>query len=75
MAGWLRGELEPFARDVLSPATLERQGYFSPGAGARLMDEHLSGRVNLGRQIWGLLVFTLWFDQHARMPAGSAPLP
>src|SRR5919204_56007 len=25
---WLRGELEPFARDVLSRETLERQGFF-----------------------------------------------
>ena len=29
-AAWLRGELEPFAREMLSPETLRRQGYFDP---------------------------------------------
>src|SRR5262249_14448542 len=29
-AAWLRGELEPFARETLSPETLRRQGYFEP---------------------------------------------
>ena len=29
-AAWLRGELEPFARETLSPETLRRQGYFRP---------------------------------------------
>src|SRR6185437_8381965 len=29
-AAWLRGELEPFARETLSPATLRSQGFFQP---------------------------------------------
>ena len=33
VAAWLRGDLEPFARDVLSPETIERQGYLRPGGG------------------------------------------
>ena len=31
-AAWLRGELEPFARETLSPETLRRQGYLRPEA-------------------------------------------
>ncbi len=34
-AAWLRGELEPFARETLSPETLRRQGYFRPEAVTR----------------------------------------
>ena len=30
VAAWLRGDLEPFARDVLSPETIERQGCLRP---------------------------------------------
>ena len=30
LAAWLRGPLEPFAREVLSPETLARQGCFDP---------------------------------------------
>ena len=31
-AAWLRGELEPFARETLSAETLRRQGFFRPEA-------------------------------------------
>jgi asparagine synthase (glutamine-hydrolysing) len=38
-AAWLRGDLEPFARDTLSGETLRRQGFFRPEAVTRLIDE------------------------------------
>src|SRR5436190_3104025 len=69
VAAWLRGDLASFARDVLSAETIERQGYLDPGAVTRVLDEHLSGKEDLSRQIWGLLNFTLWFDRYAREPA------
>ena len=71
VAAWLRGDLGPFARDVLSPETIERQGYLDPVAVTRVLEDHVSGREDLSRQIWGLLNFTLWFDRYAREPAGS----
>jgi asparagine synthase (glutamine-hydrolysing) len=63
-AAWLRGELEPFARDVLSRETIKRQGYFEPGPVRRLIDDHVAGREDLSRQLWGLLAFTLWHERH-----------
>jgi asparagine synthase (glutamine-hydrolysing) len=63
-AAWLRGELEPFARDTLSPSVLERQGFFRPGTVARLLDDHVAGREDRSRQLWGLLAFTLWHERH-----------
>ncbi|HXR29622.1 MAG TPA: asparagine synthase (glutamine-hydrolyzing) [Solirubrobacterales bacterium] len=65
LAGWLRGPLETFARDVLSPATIERQGCLDPAAVTPLIDAHCSGREDLSRQLWGLMAFTLWFDRYA----------
>ena len=65
LAAWLRGPLEPFAREVLSPATLERQGCLDPSAVTPLLDRHCSGREDLSRQLWGLMAFTLWFDRYA----------
>ncbi|HYU59878.1 MAG TPA: asparagine synthase (glutamine-hydrolyzing) [Solirubrobacterales bacterium] len=67
IAAWLRGELEPFAREVLSPQAISRQGYFRPEAVTRLIDDHVSRREDLSRQIWGLLSFTLWCDRHGRV--------
>ncbi len=63
-AAWLRGELEPFARDVLAADTIARQGYFRPAAVTRLLDDHVAGREDLSRQLWGLLAFTLWHERH-----------
>jgi asparagine synthase (glutamine-hydrolysing) len=66
-AAWLRGELEPFARDVLSPERVRRQGYLRPEAVTRVLDDHVAGREDLSRQLWGLLAFSLWHDRHARV--------
>jgi asparagine synthase (glutamine-hydrolysing) len=63
-AAWLRGELEPFARETLSAETLRRQGFFSPAAVARVLEDHVAGREDLSRQVWGLLAFTLWHEHH-----------
>jgi asparagine synthase (glutamine-hydrolysing) len=63
-AAWLRGELEPFARETLSPENLRRQGFFQPEPVARLIDEHVAGREDWSRQLWGLLAFTLWYERH-----------
>jgi asparagine synthase (glutamine-hydrolysing) len=63
-AAWLRGDLEPFARDVLSPEAVKRQGFFRPEAVTALIDAHVSRREDLSRQLWGLLAFTLWFERY-----------
>src|SRR4051812_8944971 len=54
-AAWLRGELEPFARDTLAADTLRRQGFFGHDAVRRLVDEHVAGKQDWSRQLWGLL--------------------
>jgi asparagine synthase (glutamine-hydrolysing) len=63
-AAWLRGELEPFARETLAPDALRRQGFFRPEPVTRLLDEHVAGREDWSRQLWGLLAFTLWYERH-----------
>ncbi|MDP9285470.1 MAG: asparagine synthase (glutamine-hydrolyzing) [Actinomycetota bacterium] len=63
-AAWLRGELEPFARETLSAETLGRQGLLRHDAVTRLLDHHVAGREDLSRQLWGLLAFTLWYERH-----------
>jgi asparagine synthase (glutamine-hydrolysing) len=71
-AAWLRGPLVPFAREVLSEETLRRQGFFNPETVSRLLDDHVAGREDLSRQLWGLLTFTLWHEQVAAKPAAVA---
>ena len=69
-AAWLRGELEPFARDVLAAETVRRHGFFRPDAVTALLDRHVRREEDLSRQLWGLLGFTLWYERHVeRTPA------
>jgi asparagine synthase (glutamine-hydrolysing) len=63
-AAWLRGELEPFARETLSQNVLRRQGFFRPEVVVRFIDDHVAGREDRSRQLWGLLAFTLWYERH-----------
>jgi len=74
-AAWLRGELEPFARETLAAPVLRRQGFFRPEVVARLLDEHLAGREDRSRQLWGLLAFTLWHERHVQRTPEEPALP
>ena len=74
-AAWLRGELEPFARDVLAPDTLRRQGFFRPEPVERMIDRHVAGEEDLSRQLWGLLAFTLWHEHHVERTPGPLREP
>jgi asparagine synthase (glutamine-hydrolysing) len=72
-AAWLRRELEPFARDTLAAETLRRQGFFQPDVVRRVLDDHVAGREDRSRQLWGLLAFTLWHERHVeRTPRSIA---
>ena len=70
-AAWLRGDLEPFARETLSPENVRSQGFFRPEAVARLIDDHVARREDLSRQLWGLLAFTLWYERHVERTPSS----
>jgi asparagine synthase (glutamine-hydrolysing) len=68
-AAWLRGELEPLARELLSPERTRSQGYFDPGFVVRLLDAHVARRQDNSRQLWGLMSFSLWAEEVGR-PSG-----
>jgi asparagine synthase (glutamine-hydrolysing) len=71
---WLRAGLESFARETLSAETLRRQGYFDPAAVARLLEDHVAGREDHSRRLWGLLAFTLWHERHVEGVARDAAI-
>jgi hypothetical protein len=37
----------------------------------RLIDDHVAGREDLSRQLWGLLAFTLWHERHVERTPGA----
>jgi asparagine synthase (glutamine-hydrolysing) len=64
---WLKHELRPFVEECLSPARIREQGIFNPKSVSRLVSDHLSGQANYSRNIWALLLFSLWHDRYSRM--------
>ena len=71
LAAWLRGELEPFAREILAAETLRRHALLNPEPVQRLLDDHVARREDLSRQIWGLMTLTLWMERYGRVPGGA----
>jgi asparagine synthase (glutamine-hydrolysing) len=70
VGAWLRKELEPLAREILSPESLRRQGFFRPEPVNAMLDAHVAGKQDLSRQLWNLLVFSLWHDRYVN---GAGP--
>lgn len=66
VADWLRGRLRPLLEDMLAPDRLREQGLLSPQAARRLMDDHFSGRRDLRKPLWTLLVLQLWLEARRR---------
>jgi asparagine synthase (glutamine-hydrolysing) len=64
-AAWFRGELQGFAREVLSTERTRAQGLLDPKAVESVIDVHVSGREDLSRNIWGLVSLSLWYDRYA----------
>ena len=71
-ADWLRGPLGEFARDVLAPDRVRREGYFEPNRVTALLDAHVRGREDLSRQLWCLMSFSLWHDTAPRPSTATA---
>jgi asparagine synthase (glutamine-hydrolysing) len=59
MANWLRGELRPLARELLTDATARRRGWFRPDSVDHLLGAHDRGDDHSTR-IWNLLVLEAW---------------
>src|SRR4051812_29681236 len=57
-AAWLRGQLEPFAREILRGAELVDRD-----VAVRLLDEHVARRDDHSRPLWGLLCLELWRER------------
>ena len=60
---WFRGALRPLAIERLSPDRVRAAGFLDPVAVARLLDDHLSGRAERGRQLWLLVQLDLWCEK------------
>jgi asparagine synthase (glutamine-hydrolysing) len=59
---WLQGPLRPALTDLLSEATLTRQGLLRPTEISQMVRQHLQEEHDHGRALWTLMVLSRWLD-------------
>ncbi len=64
MKNWLRRELQPLMRDLLSRPRMARGGLFDPAVVEKMMDDHVEGRENHAHTLFPLMVFERWAEEH-----------
>ena len=68
VAKWLKENLRPLARDLLSPERVRRAGVFNSDYVTKLQDEHERGVANHRKLLWTLLMFELWHESFVETP-------
>src|SRR5262252_780701 len=59
---WFRGQLREYVRDVLLAPNARYRDSLSGPFVERLVDLHLSGRANVGPQLWALVTYERWLQ-------------
>ena len=63
---WLRGELRPWAEELLSDQSLRDAGIFDPTLVRRKWKEHQSGARNAHSELWSVLMVQAWLRAQVR---------
>ena len=66
LAGWLRGELRDYMFKSLSENNINEIGFIDYGIVRRLIEEHLSGKMDNKKILWNLIVFQNWHSRFCR---------
>ena len=74
MPVWMRGELRQFVQDSLSEETVRRRGMFRPDRVTRLVQDHLSSRIEASNKIFVVLMMELWFERFVDRRAELYPV-
>ena len=61
---WFKCELKAQLTTYLSPERIAASGLFRPEAITALVDDHMAGRRDNGRVLWGLLNYMIWLEQY-----------
>jgi len=59
---WFKNELKDLLAQYLGPAKIAERGLFKPQSVQAVLDEHIMGRRDNGRALWGLLNYMVWLD-------------
>ncbi len=59
---WFKNELKDLIEHYLGPKNISDRGLLRPEAVKALVDEHMEGRRDNGRALWGMLNYMVWLD-------------
>lgn len=65
VSDWMRGPLKDLVRDVTTTEHLADQGLFTSAVVRDLVDPFFAGNDALTTKLWTLLMFQLWYREHA----------
>lgn len=67
LAAWLKKDLLSTMHRLFAKESLCMEGLFKPEAVERLIQEHISGKVDHRKQLWTLLMFQGWLERHRKI--------
>jgi asparagine synthase (glutamine-hydrolysing) len=69
---WIRHDLQPMLRDLLSVESLRRRRLFEPAAVQQLIARNASGRIDGAYTLLSLLSIEIWCRAYVDRPAAGA---
>jgi len=66
MARWIASDLLEYIRQKFSPDRIREIPFLNPTFPLELLEQHVKRQTNLGRRLWGLLMFVEWYDRKIR---------
>lgn len=60
---WLQGDLKPVVQHYLDRRSIQEQGVFDADYVKNLIDRFYKGDLNLGRKVWYILMFQMWYEK------------
>lgn len=71
---WLKGPLRDFVGDYLSPSHIREAGLFDANEVERVRTAHERGEQDRSRELFGLLVFHVWYRHIVKELAAGSPV-
>lgn len=61
---WLKTDLADMVHDYLGEERMKKLDLFDPRSMSKLVGEHMDGKRDHGRALWGLLNFSIWHEMY-----------
>lgn len=67
---WIRGALNPWVKDSISPSRIAREGYFDPVLTQRVYERAIAGDEYYAHHLWSVCIFQTWLS--SRLDSGRS---